>query len=152
MKDDDTTLLWVIAGLWVLSKYSYDVVPALKQAGVKAYEAVHDDEGHKKDLPGHQMTKAAVLSLAKTTGFPNPELAVAIATAESGRVPHAVTRSSREVSVGLWQINLLAHPEFTEEQMKVPELNAKAAYKISKHGNDWRPWTVYKTGAYKKYL
>jgi hypothetical protein len=151
-RDDETTLLWVLAGFWVFSRYTFDVTPALKQAGVRAYEALHDDQGHKRDLPGHQMTRAALRELATRAGFPNVQLAVAIALAESGGVPQAVTRSSRENSIGLWQINLMAHPQYTEDDMKNPELNANAAFAISKGGNDWRPWSAYKNGAFQRYL
>lgn len=151
-RDDETTLLWVLAGFWVFSRYTFDVTPALKQAGVRAYEALHDDQGHKRDLPGHQMTKAALLELAKSVGFPNPELAVAIARAESGGVPNAITRSARENSIGLWQINLLAWPKYTAEDMADPKKNALAALAISKGGNDWRAWSAYKNGAYQRYL
>lgn len=152
MKHEDETLLWMLAGIYVLSRYSFDVVPTLKQAGVTAYEALHDDQGHKRDLPGHQMTKAAIVALAKSVGFPNPELAAAIALAESGGVPNALAQTERETSVGLWQINLLAWPKYTREDMSDPQKNARAALEISKGGNDWRPWTTYTTGAYQRYL
>lgn len=152
MKHDDETALLVLAGLWFLSRYSFDVVPALKQAGVRAYEALHDDEGHKRDLPGHQMTKAAIVALAKSVGFPNPELAAAVALAESGGVPNALAQTSRETSVGLWQINVLAWPKYTRDDMADPKKNALAALAISKNGNDWRPWTQYKNGAYQRFL
>lgn len=91
-------------------------------------------------------------ALAKQVGFPNPQLAAAIAMAESGGRAHAVSRSPRETSVGLWQINILAHKQYSEDYLKNEVDNARAALKISKNGQDWRPWTVYKTGAYKRYL
>lgn len=143
-----------IVGLYLvdrlISKYTLEVVPALQQGGANVYEWLHDDAAHKQDLPGKQLTKQAVLAIATQAGFPNPKLAAAIAFAESGGVPGAILRSSREYSVGLWQINLAVHL-FDLDDMKDPIKNAAAAYKISKGGTDWRPWTTYTSGKYKAF-
>ena len=45
-----------------------------------------------------------------------------------------------ERSVGLFQINMLAHKEYTEEWLKIPENNNKAAIKIYNEGKGWREW------------
>jgi hypothetical protein len=149
-REDEHALLWIL-GLYVLSRYTWDVAPALQQGGARIYDFFHDDEGHVKDLPGRTLTRQAVLSLATQAGFPNPKLATAIAFAESGGVTGAITRSSRELSIGLWQINTKVHP-FTVEDMKDPAKNAAAAFKISKGGTDWKPWSAYTNGAYRAFL
>lgn len=149
--DDLTTPLLILLGLYVLSKYKFDVAPALQDAGARAYEVLHNDEGHVKDLPGHQLTRAQVLAIATKQGFPDPKLASAIAFAESGGVPNAIMRNDREYSVGLWQINTKVHP-YTPEDLADPVKNAWAAYVISKAGTDWRPWSTYKNGKYKQFL
>jgi lysozyme-like protein len=149
-KEDEHTLL-LLAGIYILGKYSWDVAPALQRGGASVYDWLHDDAGHKSDLPGHQLTKQAVLQIATNAKFPNPKVATAIAFAESGGVPNALAASSREYSVGLWQINLMKHP-YTRENMADPVKNAAAAYQISKGGTDWRPWTSYVNGKYKQFL
>lgn len=141
--------MWLV-GLWALSKYSWTIAPALQQQGVRIYEFTHDDEGHVRDLPGNQMTRQALLTLATKAGFPDPKLATAIALAESGGVPGAILRSAREISVGLWQINTKVHP-YTVDEMKDPLKNAAAALAISKHGTDWKPWATFTSGKYRKF-
>lgn len=123
----------------------------LENAGKLVYEATHaQDFQHKTDLPGKQLTREAVLDIATRAGFLDPKLATAIAFAESGGVPGAVVRSSREYSVGLWQINTKVQP-FKVETMKDPRANADAALLISKGGRDWSAWPTFKNGAYKKF-
>jgi Lysozyme like domain len=148
-KDDEHVLLAML-GIWVISKYTWQVVPALQQGGASFYDWVHDDGGHVKDLPGKQLTRRALLTLATQAGFPDPKLASAIALAESGGVTGAMLRNSHEYSVGLWQINTNVHP-YTPEDMKDPYKNAAAAFKISKGGKDWKPWSTYKNLAYLKF-
>lgn len=147
----------VLLALYVLSKLESPyraVARAAEQAGAKAYEALHPSErAHADDLPGHQLTQHAVEVIAQIAGFPNPHLAAAFAMAESGGVPNAINRSSREYSVGLWQINLLAHPQYTHEQMADPYQNAAAALAISRNGTWWEPWhNTLHSGAYRKFL
>lgn len=148
--EDQQALLW-LAGLWLLSKYAFDVAPALQRGGASLYDWLHDDAAHKRDLPGRQLTRAAVLQLAIQAGFPDAKLASAIAFAESGGVPGAITSSSRELSIGLWQINTRAHPQYPVEWLKNPVNNARAAYAISRAGANWQPWSAYTSGAYRKF-
>jgi hypothetical protein len=165
VKRDDEQLLLLGIGLWML--YSTDRFPKLRQGGVEVFELTHPgSKEHAADLPRPERVRkpspavsrvvanklARLTALANAAGFKNPELAAAIAMAESGGRADSVARTAREVSVGLWQINILAHKEYTEKDLLDPENNARAAYRVSKGGQDWRPWTVYKTGAYKKYL
>jgi len=148
--------LWVGFAVWVISKLDSPVraaVKAVEKKGAEAYELVHPDQkGHADDLPGHQWTKQALLDLAQRALFPDPALAAAIAMAESGGVPNALANTPREYSVGLWQINLRAHPQWTREEMADPEQNARAAFILSNGGVDWSPWSAFKSGAYKRYL
>ena len=101
----------------------------------------------KKVLPFSQ-----VRELARSVGFPDPELAAAVAMAESGGNALATGDLMLGVSVGLWQINLRAHPEYSSSSLLDPTTNARAALAISKGGTDWNPWTTFRTGAYKRFL
>ena len=150
MKDAEQLVL-IGLGLWMIHKYSFNVVPALEEGGATLYDVLHDDAGHQQDLPGHQLTRQAVLQIATKQGFPDPKLASAIAFAESGGVPGAILRNDREYSVGLWQINTRVHP-YSPQDMKDPVKNAWVAYVLSKAGTDWSPWSTYKNGSYKKFL
>ena len=95
------------------------------------------------------------------------DTAAAIAQAESGGDPSAILNTAYpnlpgyqppakgnlpEYSVGLWQINVLAHPQYTAAQMLNPRLNANAAVAISNGGASFSAWSTYKSGAYKSYL
>lgn len=122
----------------------------LQEYGAHVYEAVHDDFGHKQDLPGETLTRAALLQLATRAGFPDPKLAAAIALAESGGVTGAVNRSSIEYSVGLWQINTQKHP-YSVDDMKDPLKNARAALAISQGGKNWKAWPTFTNGKYLQF-
>jgi Tfp pilus assembly protein PilP len=155
-RDDEIGLLLLVVA-YVVSKLENPAraaVKALEQAGAKAYEVVHPEQrAHADDLPGHALHQDAIEAIAQSVGFPNPHLASAFAMAESHGYPNALVRSSREYSVGLWQINLLAHPQYTHEQMADPYQNAAAAFLISKRGTDWEPWhTTLHSGAYRRFL
>jgi hypothetical protein len=120
-----------------------------RELGARIYEATHAD--HRADLPRATLSRAAVLEIAKKALFPDPKLAAAIALAESGGSTGAVNRSSREYSIGLWQINVAYHRAYTASDMKDPIKNAHAAFKISKGGTDWTPWSAYTKGRYKEF-
>jgi hypothetical protein len=53
--------------------------------------------------------------------------------------------------VGLWQINVPAHPQYTQSDMQDPTKNAAAAVAILK-GQGLTAWQTYTDGAYKQYL
>jgi hypothetical protein len=90
-------------------------------------------------------------ALAASVGFPNPALAAAIAMAESGGNPNAIGDLTLGRSIGLWQINLAAHPQYDEAGLMDPATNAQAAFSISRGGTVWTPWTTYNTGAYEQF-
>jgi hypothetical protein len=98
-------------------------------------------------------------------GFADVETAVAIAMRESGGSADVVvdTRGMssdelaaywgrpalEELSVGLWQINVLAHRALVPggdtldsavEELKAPEVNARTALALSSGGTQWRAW------------
>jgi murein DD-endopeptidase MepM/ murein hydrolase activator NlpD len=84
----------------------------------------------------------AIYKAALKAGF-SPHQATtwtAIALAESGGNPQAHNPVGED-SRGLWQINLNAHTN-TWGDLGDPEVNARAAYEVSRQGTDMRPWTV----------
>jgi Lysozyme like domain len=165
-REDERTLLWLALGYFVLR--AWDPVSnalskgdsVLKRGGAMLFDLTHGDIAHVKDLPRPERMltakaekrRLAIAELAKTVGFPDPVLAAAIAMAESGGNPKAVADTPAELSVGLWQINLKAHKQYTRPQMENPLLNAKAAFAISRQGKDWRPWGAYTNGSYKRFV
>lgn len=98
-----------------------------------------------------RLSAAEIAGYATGAGFSGNALniAVAVALAESGGRPGVVSVTN---DVGLWQINVKAHPQWTAAALKDPSQNAKAAYSISSGGSNWSPWVTYKTGAYLLYL
>lgn len=106
-----------------------------------------------------RMTIAQLRSLAAHLGFPDPATAAAIAMAESAGDPnaanivtHPAPGNKPERSFGLWQVNTLAHPEYSESQLSDPTYNGQAAYALSKGGRDWSQWSTYTSGKYRQYL
>lgn len=53
---------------------------------------------------------------------------------------------------GLWQINDCYHAEVSDACAYDANCNARAAYRISAQGTDWRPWSTYNSGAYQAHL
>jgi hypothetical protein len=85
-----------------------------------------------------------IYEAARDAGF-TPHQAVtwtAIALAESrGRT--GALNDKGEHSVGLWQINVAGNVRKNKwGDLTDPEVNARAAYEISRHGRDMRPWTT----------
>jgi hypothetical protein len=95
-------------------------------------------------------------------GFPRSDrlvLAVAIGLAESKCRPaaHHRNRGSHgcrggSIDRGLWQINGCSHPEVSASCAFQARCNARAAYRISARGTNFRPWATYGSGAYRHYL
>lgn len=90
-------------------------------------------------------------ALAASVGFPDANLAAAVAMAESGGDPQILGDVEYGGSIGLWQINLPSNPQYDASALKDPTYNANAALAISKNGTNWNPWTTYRTGAYKRW-
>jgi len=96
-------------------------------------------------------------------GFPDPNLAAAVAFAESGgnsqaqgdpRGPFGPVPNGASQSFGLWQVHVPSHPEYRghEPELLTPEFNARAALAISQNGANWQPWSTYNSGLHKPYL
>lgn len=110
------------------------------------------------------LTPAQIAAYAYQAGFRGQALvtAVAIALAESGGKVNAIgdqhlANNKWGWSIGLWQIRSLIADRGTGRardatRLRDPAFNARAAFEISNGGTNWTPWTVYKTGAYKRYL
>ena len=103
-------------------------------------------------------------NVALQAGFSdkNAKLAAAIALAESSgnSGAHNDNPNTGDNSYGLWQINMIGklgparrkqYGLSSNEQLFDPLTNAKVAYKVS-GGSNFSPWSVYKSGAYLKYL
>ncbi|WP_426561271.1 transglycosylase SLT domain-containing protein [Angustibacter sp. McL0619] len=91
-----------------------------------------------------QLSVSEIYQYARAAGF-SPDQAVtwtAIAMAESGGNPDAHAGHG-ENSYGLWQVNVrstVRHNSFGD--LTDPAVNARAAFQISHHGTDMRPWTT----------
>jgi len=106
--------------------------------------------------PRKRLSRAELEALARDVGFPDPVFAATIAMRESGGDPNAIndTRgrtdlpagTTNEHSIGLWQINLLAHPKFQAGDMLDARRNAEAAFEVSQRGTNWGPWSTAKGG------
>jgi LysM repeat protein len=68
-------------------------------------------------------------------------MAAEIAMAESGGNPNAISPTD---DFGLWQINA-SHGSLATLN---PYQNARSAITLSDDGNNWNPWTTYRTDAY----
>lgn len=104
---------------------------------------------------GRVLTVDEVTQVAAGAGLTGQELRimVAIAGAESGWNPDALNPVGRDYSVGLWQINMLAHGERfgTEAELKIPERNAAAMVSLLR-SQGLRAWSVYTNKSYLKYM
>ena len=109
------------------------------------------------------LSPAQIAEYAHDAGFRGQDLtvAVAVAMAESGGDTRAHNPVPPDDSYGLWQINMIGslgparRDQFdldSNRELFDPEENAKAAWAISGHGESFRPWTTYTSGAYKKFL
>lgn len=100
---------------------------------------------------------------ARAAGFSAAQATImtAIAGAESGFNPKAHNPRPPDNSYGLGQVNMIGRlgparrEEFglsSNEELFDPITNMRASYKISGGGKNWRPWTTFTHGTYKKYL
>jgi Lysozyme like domain len=99
------------------------------------------------------LSPSEIQAYAANAGFSGDDLttAQAIALAESSGNPAAIGDNGN--SVGLFQINLPAHPEYSGIDLTDPQANADAAYNIFEAaGSTFSPWSTYVSGAYQDYL
>lgn len=106
-----------------------------------------------------KLSTSQLIALAQQTGFRDVRTAVAIALAESSGDPNANAVVVRpmpgfkpEDSRGLWQINVIANPKYRGWNLYDPQVNARAAYEMSRGGVWWRPWSTYLFLKYLIYL
>ena len=97
---------------------------------------------------GFKMETLAPNPLNRQEMIPSPILAGATAYAESKLDPAVV---SPDGGVGLWQVDLQEHPQYTLVQLQDPRQNARAALTISGGGRTWSepsrngaPWYAIK--------
>ncbi|HSX68129.1 transglycosylase SLT domain-containing protein [Nocardioides sp.] len=105
-----------------------------------------------------------VYALAAGAGLSRDKaiIATAIAAAESGLNPNARGDVSLQdakwgPSIGLWQIRSLkaetGKGSTRDGQLLYePTFNARSMASVSAKGSNFSPWSVYKSGAYKKHL
>ncbi len=118
----------------------------------------------KKAKKGAGMDMVEVARLARDAGFTGEALvtAVAVAKGESGLNPKArgdttITDATWGPSMGLMQIRSFNKEKGTggtrDELANLdPATNMRAAFTVSGGGKNFRPWTIYKNGAYKNHL
>ncbi len=121
--------------------------PAL-DFGVPGEYGVGQDVGTSGRLSIDQL-----VGLAKRAGFPEDKAVImaAISMGESGGNPLAYNGTGKDDSYGVTQINAKAHGPIAREALN-PLRAMELAFDISKGGEDFSPWSVYKSGEYKKYL
>lgn len=104
-----------------------------------------------------------VATVAKAAGFQGEfqVIAVAITFGESEGKPWAWNQGTLAVpedSRGLWQINVNPATSWGAARLAYygdlfdPQINARAAWDISRGGTNFQPWTVYSAGLYVKYM
>lgn len=98
---------------------------------------------------GRTLSLAEMRQLAAQTGFPDPDLAAAVAMAESGGKSAVVGPTA---DYGLWQIHQAAHPQYSVASLFDPAYNARAAFEISRQGTDWSPWATFNAGLHMRWM
>lgn len=110
------------------------------------------------------LSAGQIADYARLAGFQGEGLriAVAVAMGESGGRTNAVGDVTIQdakwgPSIGLWQIRSIKAEKGKGSNRDElanydPLHNAKAAYQISGGGANFKPWSVYTNGAYKKFL
>ena len=112
-------------------------------------------------------TVGDMTKIAEQAGFSpeNARVMGAIGMAESGGNPTIDTVQSGldpgkkgEYSIGLFQVNAQAHGDklrklgYTEDDLRDPVKAAQVAKMVYDEVGSFKPWSVYKSGAYSQYL
>lgn len=102
-------------------------------------------------------TSAELADALRRAGMPQDKIAtaVAIAWAESSGEKTAICHDClgvSEYSVGPWQINLRAHPQVSASCAMNVDCAAQFVVNLSEQGQNFAPWTVFRTGAYQQHL
>lgn len=100
-----------------------------------------------------KLTPQQIAGAAQAAGFPPDQIvtATAVALAESGGETTATNRNSNgSTDYGLWQINTVHGALLNQGDKFNPLDNAKMALTVyARAGNQWTPWSVYKSGTYR---
>lgn len=96
--------------------------------------------------------RAGFSTAPDNSGYSPADTIAAIALAESGGDDQATANTSREYSVGVYQINLKAHPDISEQDARDLATSSAYVYRLSSGGTNFQPWTMYKNGGYKNHL
>ena len=110
-------------------------------------------------------SRKGMMDILRRAGFSGKALdtAFAVALAESGgRMdrPGDVNLQTKKwgPSIGMFQIRSLKHwqdynsPQRDAKRLTDADFNAQSAFKISKGGTNWKPWSTYTSGAFLKYI
>lgn len=123
-----------------------------------AMQASGSASGNTSTSASGTLSASQIAQYARAVGLSGQALilAVAIALAESGGDPTAHNPGNGttdiEDSYGLWQINILAHSEYSASKLTDPAYNAQAMFTISRGGSDWTSWGSYTSGRYLTYM
>jgi hypothetical protein len=109
------------------------------------------------------LSYAQLRAYAAAAGAADPDTAAAVALAETDGTGDSKAHNPipPDDSYGPWQINMLGPlgPDRRKKlgitsntQLYDPLVNARAMVMISSGGSNFRPWTTYTSGKYKKYL
>jgi Lysozyme like domain len=121
--------------IWVLA------IVAFLIAGIEFYSANYS--GTPGTLPYY----------ASQAGWTEPDLSIAVAIALAESAGNASAVGDNGNSIGLWQINLPAHPEFSGDDLTDPQTNANDAFQIYQvAGNSFSPWTTFRDGRYLNFF
>jgi len=143
---------------------------------VAGHQAKADHKTHKKE--GSEVVEHSEPDVDKQNPYPEGtlkhviyeagfrddalEIAFAVAMAESsGNIKaHNDDASTGDDSYGLFQINMLGDmgPERRKlfglkknDELFEPQTNANVAFAISEQGRNWKPWSMYTNGGYRKF-
>jgi len=99
---------------------------------------------------GTALSLAELRDLAQSVGFPDPDVAAAVAMAESGGFESNVGDSGK--SLGLWQVHTPSWPNYDTKLLLTKVYNAQAALEIRSTPKGWGHWSTYNDGLYLKYM
>lgn len=110
-----------------------------------------------------KLSREQIAMYARSAGLSGGavDIAVAVALAESGGRTDAHNPIPPDDSYGLWQINMLGSlgPDrrrklgiSSNRQLFDPAVNARAMAMISSGGSNWKPWSTYTNGAYRRHM
>jgi hypothetical protein len=109
------------------------------------------------------VNQSQIFSYAKGAGLSDAraKIAAAIAMAESGGNPSALSNDSDDYSFGLWQINMKGsmgpsrralYGLSKNEDLFDPAVNARVMSAISHQGQNFSAWTTYTSGRYQQFM